>query len=108
MLPHDLSMTWSKKNENWSKIVGGVGFWKIAQKLKKMAITQKLSKNLKKFHQQKRLRIWFYTFLVSFRKNRMRNKKSSPSYSMLLLTGQNAAWKTWQILETWRLQKVTG
>ena len=61
-------MTWSKKNENWSKIVGGVGFWKIAQKLKKKAITQKLSKNLKKFHQQKRLRIWFYTFLVSFRK----------------------------------------
>ena len=42
LLPNDLAMSWSKKNENWSQIVGGVGLWKIAQKLENVAITQKL------------------------------------------------------------------
>ena len=41
-------MTWSKKNENWSKIVGGVGFRKIAQKLKKIQKNGYNSKTIKK------------------------------------------------------------
>ena len=62
----------AKKNENWSKIVGGERFWKIAQKLtkKKQKKNDYNSKTMKiwKIFYAKRLRIWFYTFLVSFRK----------------------------------------
>ena len=49
LLPHYLSMTWSKKNENWSKIVGGERFWKRAQKRTKTQKNGYNSKTIKKF-----------------------------------------------------------
>ena len=55
LLPHDLSMSWSKKNENWSKIVGGVTFWIIAQKLEKNSYNSEIKKKIEK--------IWKKNFL---------------------------------------------